>query len=227
MTSTTGRLRGSRPQRMTAQVEAYSRIREGIIDGDLPPGTKLNQNELAAQLELSTTPVREALRRLAGDGLVQIDAYHGAFVAELDEEELREIYAIRAALEPMAIRTAIDDISSDSLDRAQALWERMEVETDPSEWVEANREFHGILSSPARSVVLEPILTSLRDRAAPYVRLSLSLDTSVQKRTNEEHRQILEAYRGRDADRAVELQVEHLHGTLDVILRTWHPRRQD
>lgn len=215
------RLSVARSPRFTAQVAAYDAIRDGIIAGHLPPGMKLNQTELAEQLGLSTTPVREALRRLAGDGLVQIDAYHGASVAQLNEEELREIYAIRAALEPMAIRRAVGTISSEELDRATELWQLMETDLDAAEWVEANREFHGTLSSPGDSLILEPILVSLRDRAAPYVRLSLALDPTAKNRTNAEHGQILGAYRSRDADLAVELQVAHLHGTLDVILRNW------
>jgi Transcriptional regulators len=205
----------------TAQATAYEAIRQAIMRGTLGPGTKLNQTALAAQLSLSTTPIREALRRLAGDGLVRIDQYRGAIVRELDQSELTDIYEARMRLEPLAIHKAIEKITARELDEAEQLCKRMDDHTDIDAWVEANRQFHAIFARVARSSILEPILKSLRDSAAPYVRLSIALDSNVQVTSNAEHYELLEAFGARDADRAAKIEVDHLRATLAVILNRW------
>src|SRR5690606_8355922 len=137
-------------------------------------------------LSLSSTPVREALRRLASEGLVHISSYRGATVRELDRDELIDVYEARLALEPIALRRAVERITDDALAVAHELYERMNVITDVDEWVQANRDFHATLSHGSRSEVLEPIIEMLRDRAAPYVRLSLTFDQAVPRKTNAE-----------------------------------------
>lgn len=202
----------------TAQQLAYEVVRRAIMRGALQPGTRLTQGQLAGQLGLSTTPVREALRRLAGDGLVRIDAHRGAIVRGLDRAELTEIYELRLLLEPLAIRKAAQNVTEEELERAERLWERMNDHSDIAAWAELNREFHGIFAQAARSPNLVQILRGLRDSAAPYVRWSIMLHPDFPIGANQEHRALLDACRARDGDRAAAIEEQHLRATLAAIL---------
>lgn len=202
----------------TAQQLAYEVVRRAILRGALVPGTRLTQNQLAEQLELSTTPVREALRRLAGDGLVQIDAHRGAIVRGLHRTELSEIYELRLLLEPLAIRKAAERITEEDLARAEDLWKQMADHSDIGAWSETNREFHAIFAQAAQSPTLMKILRGLRDSAAPYVRWSIVLHPGFPITANEEHRQLLDACRARDGDRAAQVEELHLRATLAAVM---------
>jgi DNA-binding GntR family transcriptional regulator len=206
----------------TAQQLAYQVVRRAILQADLEPGTRLTQSQLAEQLSISTTPVREALRRLAGEGLVRIDAHRGAIVRGLDKEELLEIYEVRLLLEPLAIRKAVERIGDEALAQAEALWERMNDHSDIGAWSDLNREFHGIFAQAARSPNLIGILRGLRDSAAPYVRYSIVLQPGFSVTANQEHRELLDACRARDADRAAAVEEKHLRATLAAVMEH-HP----
>jgi len=203
---------------VTAQQYAYKVIRRAIMHGALAPGTRLTQNEIAAKLSMSTTPVREALRRLASEGVVRIDAYRGAVVRGLDAAELAEIYELRILLEPLAIRKAVVKLTEAELDAAQGFIDRMNSDVGVDEWVEANRNFHNVLTRAAESPNLTPIVKSLRDSASPYVRLSIIVGHEVTHGANQEHQQLLDACRARDADSAAHIEELHLRRTLAVIM---------
>lgn len=201
----------------TAHEYVLSTLRSAILGGSLAGGTRLVQTELAAQLEVSTTPVREALRDLATEGLVFFDPHRGAVVRTLDIEEVREIYELRITLEPLMVRRLIAQITDDELDRAFELARRMQSETNLSAWVDLNREFHAILSGADDGSRLAGILSSLRDSASAYVSLSLEARPQQVPDANEEHAELIRLYRTRDADAVAELTVRHLHSTLDAI----------
>ena len=202
----------------TAQQLAYETVRRAILRGQLAPGTRLTQSDLAAKLSLSTTPVREALRRLASEDLVRIDAHRGAIVRGVDKDELREIYEIRLLLEPLAIRKAVMRISDEELDRAEQLWSVMNDPSDLADWAEANRAFHAVFAEAAESPILIRISGSLRDSAAHYVHWLSVADPELPVRANEEHRRLLDACRARDADMAAKVEEEHLTSTFEAML---------
>lgn len=201
----------------TAQQFAYEVLRRSIMRGLLQPGTHLAQIQLAEQLQTSTTPVREALRRLAGEGLVRIDHHRGAIVRGLDRDELFEIYEIRLLLEPMAIRAAAERITEEELAEAEALWEKMNDHSDVGVWADVNREFHAVFARASGSGRLIQILGGLRDAAAPYVRWSLTVLPEFSTQANEEHRALLDACRARDGERAAAIEEAHLRGTLAAV----------
>lgn len=202
----------------TAQQLAFEVLRRGILSGNLIPGTRLAQNDIASQLSLSTTPVREALRRLASEGLVRIDAHRGAIVRGVDKDELREIYEIRLQLEPLAARKAAVNISEEELAEAERLWQKMNDSTDMGEWAETNRDFHAIFAQATASPNLIRILGGLRDSAANYVRWLAVADPGLPVRANEEHRRLLDACHARDDNLAAEIEEEHLLSTFEAMM---------
>lgn len=211
-------------RRMTAQQMAYAILRENILRGSLRPDTRLPQADIAAQLGLSTTPVREALQRLASEGLVRIDVHRGAIVRGLNVDELTEIYELRMVLEPLAIRKAALRITPPELSRAEELCTRMEtLHDDATAWAEANRDFHALLAGAAHSPYLIEILQSLRDKAMPYVRLSMGLRDSFSETANTEHRQLVEACRNQEPETAAEIEMRHLAATRDLTLAVIRP----
>ncbi|HEX5598375.1 MAG TPA: GntR family transcriptional regulator [Micromonosporaceae bacterium] len=201
----------------TAHEHVRAALRAAILDGTLPAGARLVQSELASAFSVSTTPVREALRDLATEGLVLFDAHRGALVRSLEIAEVREIYQLRMTLEPLMVTRIINQLNDDQLDRAAELCARMEHEPNRSRWVNLNRAFHAIFSEIDSASRLAGILAGLRDSAAPYVAVSLDARPKQISEANAEHKQFVEIYRRRDEGAAVQLTIEHLRSTLAVI----------
>lgn len=201
----------------TAHEFVHHALRAAVLDGTLPSGARLVQSDLAQQLGVSTTPVREALRDLATEGLVVLDPHRGAVVRALNIEEVRELYELRMTLEPLMVQRVAASITDERLDRAAELHGRMAEPCDPQTWSRLNRDFHALFSETADSSRLASILTSLRDSAAPYVAMSLLARPGQAPQANAEHAEMVTAYRAGDVDRAVELTLGHLSSTLRVI----------
>jgi DNA-binding GntR family transcriptional regulator len=201
----------------TAYEYALTTLRSAILGGTLSGGTRLVQTELASQLNVSTTPVREALRDLATEWLVVSDPHRGAVVRQLDIDEVREIYQLRMALEPLMVRRVAERLTDAQLDHAEELADRMQTEANLSAWVDLNREFHTIFSEADDRSKLAGILANLRDSASPYVSLSLEARPQQVPEANTEHAELVRLYRERDIDAVVRLTLQHLHSTLAAI----------
>lgn len=193
--------------RQTVQKRVLQRIRAAILNGHLTGGTRLVQSELAQILNVSTTPVREALRHLEAEGLVDIDAYRGGRVRSLSREELEEIYAFRAIIEPEALRRAMP-IPKDVLETAERIHQRMQSVEGSAEFAILNKEFHLAIYS-AGSPRLVKIIGMLMDPAMAYVSASLRENEALLDRSLADHAEILEAVRRDDVDAAVAIQINH------------------
>lgn len=191
-------------------------LRSEILEGAIEPGARLVQQELAKRLDVSTTPVREALQDLAREGLVLLDPHRGAVVRTLTVAEVREIYELRMVLEPLLLRKAASEMDGQAREHAERLYERMETETDASRWAELNREFHSTIFAAAEDTRLGRIVASLRDSATPYVALSLA-EPDQRSASNAEHGLLLKHLREGDLDAADRLTRDHLAATLRII----------
>lgn len=201
----------------TAHEYVFRTLREAILDGRLPGGTRLIQNDLGTQLDVSVTPVREALRDLASDGLILFDPHRGALVRTLDLAEVEELYELRMTLEPLMVKRSVERISVEQLARAENLQRQMVTADSLTTWVELNREFHGSFVDPADNSRLSSILCGLRDSASAFVRLSLAASTERIDQSNTEHLQLVELYRKRDVEGVINLTLQHLQTTLATI----------
>ena len=202
---------------MTAHSYVLNTMRRAILDGTLPGGTRLIQAELATQLGVSITPVREALRDLAGEGLLVFDPHRGAYVRSLDLAEVRELYELRITLEPLMVRRVIADITTEQLNRAESTRKKMEHTKDIAAWSELNRQFHATFAEGDKGSRLHVILAGLRDAASSYVSLSLRASAERTAESNAEHARFVQLYRNHDVEGAVTLAVQHLHTTLATI----------
>ncbi|WP_199434314.1 GntR family transcriptional regulator [Qaidamihabitans albus] len=204
--------------RRTAHQYVREALRQGILRGTLQGGTRLVQSEIAERLGVSTTPVREALRDLATEGLVQLDAHRGGTVSQLTFEDLLDIHQLSRLVEPEAMRQVATTASRAVVDRARELAERMRTETDSALWAELNQDFHRQLLDATPSVRLRNLLISLSGNLAPYVAMALRSQGREQfEMANEQHLLILEAIAAGDSERCAELTRTHLDLTLRVL----------
>ncbi|WP_225850693.1 GntR family transcriptional regulator [Streptomyces sp. HPF1205] len=174
-------------------------IKHGILTGRLRPGQALVETELAARFGMSKTPVREALKTLAGTGLVVMSQYKGVTVRLVDAGMARDVYDVRLLLEPEAVRRAVR--RGAPLDAAAEALRRADRATDPAERSLANREFHGALYLPCGNPLLGRMLDELRDQAALVSTVAWAAEPSWEREADE-HRVILRLCLDGDADGA-------------------------
>jgi DNA-binding GntR family transcriptional regulator len=205
--------------RTTAHEAIVRGVRGAILSGELAPGTRLVQTELAAQFGVSNTPVREALRQLSAEGLVQFDAFRGAIVRQPTLDEIRDAYELVATLEPLAARRAATRMGDEELVRLRDLHARMCATTDTSAWAPLNREFHDVIEQAAGSARLTSILAGLRDARMMRVLMGLDEQPRTIAESNREHAELVDAFDARDAERAAEAMVRHLGASLAAVER--------
>lgn len=206
--------------RQTAHEYVREMLRRAILSGELESGSRLVQAELAANLEVSTTPVREALRDLASEGLIRFDPHRGAVVTELRADELEDIYEIRRILEPHAMRQAIPHITDKTLATLRKLHERMQAERHSATFVDLNRTFHMAIYEAGVSSRLVQILRGLEDAAVMYIGASLKSVEGLRDQAIHDHGDILDAIERKDIEGAVEAIQHHLQLPLKAIARS-------
>jgi DNA-binding GntR family transcriptional regulator len=206
-------------ERRTAHQLVLETLRRAILTGKIPGGTRLVQADLAVRMQVSTTPVREALRDLATEGLIKLDAHRGAEVKSLNRDEVAEIYRLRRILEPEAMRLAVERISDEEIETAAAIQAQADRERDTAAWVELNQRFHDVFVTAARSERLAGILQALHDAASMYVAATLMQGADRREEANREHRELLDAVRRRDVRAAMESQLAHVQHTMEVVER--------
>jgi DNA-binding GntR family transcriptional regulator len=191
---------GSARTSVTKRDRIVAEIRRLIIEGELPRGQRLQQDELAVRFQTSITPVREALRQLAAEGLLMAQPNRGVRVADADLEQVKFTYVQRRLIEPYAMRRAARRISPRDLDQADALVEAMEAAVAAGDRIELNRrnyDFHFLFYSRTGIPALETHIATLWNQF-PWDVLQV-LPTRMLE-TNAEHRAQLEAVRAADID---------------------------
>jgi DNA-binding GntR family transcriptional regulator len=199
-----------RQDHLTAHEFVRETLRGAILRGELEGGIRLVQADIAYWLDVSTTPVREAMRDLATEGLIVLHNHRGGSVRELNWEEMQEIILIRAQLERLAVTLGVERITDTELGRAEMLCELMMDESDLSKWVDLNRRFHVVLHDAMRSPQLIAIIKRLEQSAAIFIAQAQRRDPDIRKQANEDHLALLDAYRHRDGDAVLEIQAHHL-----------------
>ena len=213
---------GAAPSRTEAVLDA---VKRAILAGELRPGQSLVETELAQLLGVSKTPVREALKTLAGAGLVTMSAYRGATVRAIDPASAAAIYDLRLLLEPEAVRRAVGRGAAEAgpiqPSPAQASWagaraalEASAAATDQAQRSLANREFHRALYLACGNSLLVKTLDDLRDQTALVSALSWEQAPSWQQEAAE-HQAILAAARRGAATEAAALLRAHIAGFAD------------
>ena len=192
-------------------------LREAISNGLLRANQPLPQDEIAEQLGVSHIPVREALRQLQSEGLVTYQANRGATVASLTADEVREIYEIRAILETAAIRRAVPRLSQAQLAEAGRILAAAEADTDGAAWGTHDVDFHALVYDLDDRPRLKELIDGLLRRVDRYW-LTHGLMLTHRAEFEREHRQLLAAIAGRDAEGAATLLGKHLAGAAERLV---------
>lgn len=149
-------------------------LRERIVNGVLAAGSKIDQQALAEELGVSRMPIREALRRLAAEGFVELLSHRGALVVQLSHDEIIEIYEIRAVLQGLASRLAVPNYTHEDVAEIGRLLDAMDAETeDVQRWIELNKAFHDRIEAPSNARHVLQLIERLTQQCAPYLQISI------------------------------------------------------
>jgi DNA-binding GntR family transcriptional regulator len=213
----------------TSPAAVYDTLRRQILDGTLAPGSVLALGPLADALGVSRTPLREALGRLHGEGLVDLERYRRPRVAGFDADELDSIYASRIALESLGIAITTPRFSADDLDLLDRELRAMDAAEDEATidlWERHHRAFHERLIGHAPHLV--PQFRRLADRSYRYRQVLYMHQAPIQRWLvgRRDHREIVAACRERDVTKAMHTLAEHLARTALVMMSEIAPTRE-
>jgi DNA-binding GntR family transcriptional regulator len=216
------RTRALRVPRTGLHEQAANRLRTLIVRGDLAPGEPLLEVGLSQALGISRTPLREALKQLAAEGLVELRLNRGAVVAPLRLEELAELFEAVSGIERCAAELAAVRMTPQDIDRLETLQARIERHHDRGElrdYFEVNQQIHSTIVSFARNGVLKASHDALLARAERARFFALAADGRWDESVRE-HRQVLGALKARDAAQAGQLLGQHVRRTGDAVAET-------
>jgi len=199
-------------------------LRRVILDGAVPPGTPIPVGDIAEMFGVSAIPVRESLKTLSGEGLVQHQPNVGYAVARLTANELAEMYLVRETLESAALSAAVanaTDADRNAVAIAHRLLERAVAEDDPQTYHRQSRHFHIGLTRPSGMLRLVHMLEAAWNITEP-VQLMVHVDPSDRAALHADHGQMLEAFLDRDADALLAASVDH-HRRLNSVVATLPP----
>lgn len=198
----------------------YEQLRSLIVTGQYPPRYRLITGNIAEQMGVSLTPVREALHRLEAEGLVSINLYHGSEVAELSVDEIIEIYQIRAGLEAMVTRLAAPNMTQEDLAQMGSLVQEMDQAAQEKKLgrvIEINREFHSIIWKASKSRRLRDLLENYYDASQRFRYASVSVPENLELMCME-HKQIYQSLLERNIEQAARYAGDHLERTASYLL---------
>ncbi len=210
------RLAASTSRRVTAVDLVRDVLRAAILRGDLPGDSRLVQTEIANQLEVSTTPVREAMRDLASEGLITLDSHRIGTVRKPDWDEMVEIVEIRRSLEAVAVQRAMLSITKGEIEQARGLADELADEEDVGTWVEKNSHFHSVFHRATRTKRLGAVLLALEEAGGVFVAQAQRLHPEIRRRAVADHFALIECYEAKDEARAVEIQYGHINLPIEI-----------
>ena len=199
----------------------FQKLRSLLVEGKIAPGSKLNERELAESLNVSRTPIREAIRRLAADGLVELIANRGAIAVELSLEDVIHTFDVIADLEGFSGELAANNISAATLSELEALQYEMlasYARRDLSSYYKLNLRIHHLINQAANNPVLSRLFSQVNARIEA-LRFRSNQDGVKWEKAVEEHQEMLEALKARDSKRMRKIMMQHVMNKRDVVVQ--------
>ena len=199
-------------------------IRERILRGEYDIGEKIKENQIAVELNVSRTPIREAIKLLEAEGLIDYIANRGCFAKGFTKQDVSDIYTVREALEELAVRWSVERITPAELIKLEEHCELMDFYTkkrDVKKVLEMNTDFHEIIYKSARSRFLSQALRSYKDYL-DKTRKTVFYDKDFLESIQAEHRELIEAIKERDLERALTAIHEHLEASKARTESVWN-----
>jgi DNA-binding GntR family transcriptional regulator len=207
----------------TVSESVTARLREEIVTGQLAPGERLSQDQLAERFGVSRIPVREALRQLSSEGLVDLPSHRGATVSQLSPEEIAELIAIAGTLEGAATTRGATRLSKAELEQMRKLLDAMRnIEDRPQEWYRLNVAFHMVLTRASGWTRLAKLVEETRQNIMRYV-VQPDVHHSQVRVWHQQHCEIYMACEADDAARIAKLSSHHWRYSTEVLLERISP----
>jgi len=199
-------------KRTSLSTKAYNALKEKIMKMELNLGVPLSEKRLASELNMTRTPVREAIHRLKHEGLLKVIPRRGTFVNSLSVSEIRQIYEMAEALESMAASLAAERVSNEDIDRLQKILTRMKkalANKDMDNWIEADLEFHECVIEIARNKYIGDAMRKINDQIHRARLLYIRIKGEPIQSTRD-HERMMEAIASHDAQLVRKLTREHI-----------------
>ncbi|MCC8150580.1 MAG: GntR family transcriptional regulator [Lachnospiraceae bacterium] len=199
----------------------FQTLRAAILKGDLKPGERLMELQLASRLGVSRTPIREAIRMLEQEGLAITIPRKGAEVAKMTEKDMEDVLQIRCALEELAVRLSCQNITEAEVQELRVAMNRFREKVgtgDIAQIAEADVNFHDVLYMASDNPKLLGMLNNLREQMYRY-RVEYLKDFTVYPQLIEEHRQLYEAVKAGDGEKASSMTRRHLENQTEGVKR--------
>lgn len=199
-------------------------VRDRILKGEYEIGEKIKENQIATELRVSRTPIREAFKQLENEGLIDYVPNRGCFAKGFTKQDVDDIYAVRAALERLAVERAVERITPEELTALEEEWELMEFyakKKDSQKVLELNSSFHNIIYASTRSRFLAQVLRSYKTYI-DKTRKSVFYDDTYLEAILVEHRGILDAIKEKNMEKAVNAVSSHLERSQDRAETMWN-----
>ena len=200
----------------------FHTLRQAILKGDLKPGERLMEIQLAKKLGVSRTPIREAIRKLELEGLVLMIPRKGAEVAEITEKNLRDVLEVRGALEKLAVQLACDQITKaqiHELREAAGAFREALTSGNVTELAEADEHFHDLINLATGNQKLIQLLNNLREQMYRY-RMEYLKNEAVYPQLLSEHDSLIRAIEKRQREQAAEIVCRHIENQAEAISGT-------
>jgi DNA-binding GntR family transcriptional regulator len=199
----------------------FQTLRSLLVEGKIAPGSKLNERELAERLHVSRTPIREAIRRLAADGLVELIANRGAIAIELSLADVIHTFDVIAELEGYSGELAAKNINESTLSELEALQYEMMASyarRDLSSYYKLNLGIHHLINQSANNPVLTKVFSQVNARIEA-LRFRSNQDGVKWEKAVEEHQEMLDALKTRDSARMRKVMISHVTNKRDVVVQ--------
>jgi DNA-binding GntR family transcriptional regulator len=204
----------------TLNQRVYNQLREMILTGDLATGSPIEERRLAEEMQVSRTPLREAISQLVTEGIIEYRPYRGNLVRRFNAKQVQDLYQVRKALEALAMRLAIPKLSQEHIEKIRCILDNVQTALDRGDieaYNENDRRFHQTIVEITGNDTLMEALNRLAAQIQ-LVRFMANTDPSVVQRTAKERPLILAALEARDADRAAQLMEAHIEGVCAAVV---------
>lgn len=210
----------TQPNSQNLHEAIFQKLRSLLIEGAITPGSKLNERELAESLNVSRTPIREAIRRLAADGLVELIANRGAIAIKLSHEDVVQTFDVIAQLEGYSGELAAKNISPSALSELEALQYEMMASyarRDLSSYYKLNLKIHHLISHAANNAVLTQLFSQANARIEA-LRFRSNQNGVKWERAVEEHQEMIDALKTHNSERMRKVMIQHVMNKRDVVI---------
>ena len=210
----------AQPNSQNLHEGTFQKLRSLLVEGVIAPGSKLNERELAESLNVSRTPIREAIKRLAADGLVELIANRGAIAVQLSHADVVHTFDVIAQLEGYSCELAAKNISAATLSELEALQYEMMASyarRDLSNYYKLNLRIHHLINQAANNPVLTQLFSQVNARIEA-LRFRSNQNGVKWEKAVEEHQEMIDALKTHDSERMRKVMIQHVMNKRDVVI---------